>query len=340
MKDFKEYINVWLNICCFTISLMIVVGGITRLTQSGLSMVEWKPITGIFPPLNDKQWEEEFNKYKMYPEYEKINKFKFMDIEEYKSIYFWEYVHRILGRIIGLLFIVPFLFFYFKKVLDNNLCKKILIAIFLVIFQGILGWYMVESGLIDNPHVSHFRLAAHLVLAFYLLGYTYWIKLSLGLKKNNKLNISNLFHINMLFCIIIFQIIFGAFIAATKAGKLWNTYPLIEGKLFPSELLGLEPFYMNFINNMMMFQFMHRTIALILIIYCGYYYYKTAHNKLLGKFTGLLFMVIINQFIIGVMTLLSGVQIELGILHQFIAIVLIMIIVKIKHSIVYIDSIN
>ena len=338
MNDYRN-IKTWLNICCIAISLMIIVGGITRLTQSGLSMVEWKPITGILPPLNDDQWEEEFNKYKMYPEYKKINQFNFMTIDEYKRIYFWEYIHRVLGRIIGLLFILPFLFFKFKNKLNTNLSKKIVAAIFLVIIQGVLGWYMVKSGLVNNPHVSQFRLALHLLLAFYLLVFTYWIKLSLGNVKKTEINASNLFHINCILYIFMIQIVYGAFIAGTKAGKLWNTFPLIDGEFFPSQLISLKPIYSNFLNNMMMFQFVHRYVAVILLAYCGYYYFKTASNDRIGKYSGLLFMVVINQFILGIMTLLTGVQIELGILHQFFAIILILIIVRIKHSIVYSDSI-
>ena len=274
MNDRYRYVDYWLKICCIAISLMILVGGITRLTQSGLSMVEWKPVTGIIPPLNKEQWEAEFEKYKSYPEYKKINQYKLMDLNQYKNIYFWEYIHRMLGRIIGLLFIFPSIYFYFRNYIDYNLFKKFFIAILLVIFQGVLGWYMVKSGLVDIPHVSHYRLTLHLLLAFYLLAYTYWLKLSIDKEKLEKNNSANLFHANFIVCIFVVQIIFGAFIAATKAGKLWNTFPLMNGELFPLQILSLKPFYINFINNMMMFQFMHRYIAVLLLIYCGYYYYK------------------------------------------------------------------
>ena len=338
MNNNSFYIDLWLKICCIAISLIVLVGGITRLTQSGLSMVDWKPITGILPPLNDSQWNEEFEKYKLFPEYEKIN--NFMTLSEYKKIFFWEYLHRILGRIIGLLFIIPPIFFYFKNQINKSLMRKAVFAIFLVLMQGFLGWYMVKSGLIDNPHVSHFRLASHLLLAFFLLGYTYWIRLTLNKVKLPSFNKGNLFRINLLALILFFQIVYGSFIAGTKAGKLWNTYPLMDGQLFPSQIFSLIPIYENFLNNMMMFQFMHRIIAILFVLYCGYFFYKTSSDSFIGKYTGLLFMVSINQFIIGVMTLLSGVQIELGVLHQFVAIFLILLIVKIKYLILYNDTIN
>ena len=339
MKSSKKYIVLWLDICCFAISLMIIVGGITRLTQSGLSIVEWKPLTGILPPLNQEQWEESFNQYKLFPEYKKVNKFKSMNLDEYKNIYFWEYLHRILGRIIGLLFVIPAIFFYIKKYLNNKFIKKILFAILLVGIQGLIGWYMVLSGLVDDPHVSHLRLALHLVLAFLLLAYVYWLRLSVINNSGNVINNQNLKHINCILFIFIIQIIFGAFIAGTKAGKLWNTFPLIDGQFFPSQLISMKPLYLNFINNMMMFQFMHRVIAVVLVAYCIYFFFKTT-NEAYSKYTGLLFMVIINQFIIGIITLLTKVQINLGVLHQCVAIILMLLIIKIKHSIIYRNTVE
>ena len=193
---------------------------------------------------------------------------------------------------------------------------------------------MVISGLVDNPHVSHLRLALHLVLAFLLLAYVYWIKLSVINDSENITDTQHLKHINCILFIFIIQIIFGAFIAGTKAGSYWNTFPLIDGQLFPFELISMKPLYLNFINNPMMFQFMHRIVAIILVAYCIYFFFKTT-NERYSKYTGLLFMVIVNQFIIGVITLLTKVQINLGVLHQCIAIILILLIIQIKHSIIY-----
>ena len=339
MIDKNRYIVYWLDICCFFIVVMIVVGGITRLTQSGLSMVEWKPITGIFPPLNENQWQESFEKYKQFPEYKKITQFEPMDVSQYKSIYFWEYIHRMLGRIIGLLLICPFIFFYFKNYMNNKLIIRSVMFIFLVIFQGILGWYMVKSGLVNNPHVSHFRLSAHLLLAFFLLAYIFWTRISINSRPRDNVNYNHLRHINILLALFVIQVVFGAFIAGTKAGKLWNTFPLIEGYLFHPQLLSLEPLYMNFLNNMMMFQFVHRFLGIVIVVY-GVYFFVLTSKEIYSKYTRFLFMVILIQFYLGIMTLLSQVEIQFAILHQFIAIAFLFILVKIKYLISYVDVID
>ena len=339
MIDKNRYIIYWLDICCFFIVLMIVIGGITRLTQSGLSMVEWKPITGIFPPLNENQWQESFEKYKQFPEYKKNTQFEPMDISQYKSIYFWEYIHRMLGRIIGLLLICPFIFFYLKNYMNNKLIIRSVMFIFIVIFQGILGWYMVKSGLVNNPHVSHFRLSAHLLLAFFLLAYIFWTRISINSRPRDNVNYNHLRHINILLVLFVIQVVFGAFIAGTKAGKLWNTFPLIEGYLFHPQLLSLEPLYMNFLNNMMMFQFVHRLLGIVIVVY-GVYFFVLTSNEIYSKYTRFLFMVILIQFYLGIMTLLSRVEIQFAILHQFIAIAFLFILVKIKYLISYVDVID
>ena len=175
MNTVNKIVINWLYICLVMIFIMINIGGITRLTQSGLSMVDWKPLMGIIPPIGEEQWLDSFNQYKQYPEYQKINKFSMMTLSDYKFIFFWEYFHRIFGRIIGLTMIIPFLYFSLKGYLNKDISKKMIFSIFLVIFQGLLGWYMVKSGLVNVPHVSHFRLASHLLLALrhYLLTFLY-----------------------------------------------------------------------------------------------------------------------------------------------------------------------
>ena len=173
-------IIIWLNISIVVLFLMIIIGGITRLTDSGLSMVTWKPVTGILPPIGEYQWKQSFNEYKTYPEYKLIN--YNISLSDYKYIYFWEYIHRLLGRLIGILFLIPFTFFLYKGLLKKQLIKKLLIVFFMGGFQGFLGWYMVKSGLIDIPHVNHYRLAVHLVIAFLILAYIYNLKLLLESK--------------------------------------------------------------------------------------------------------------------------------------------------------------
>jgi len=340
MKKNNLHISFWLNSCLILIFIMILIGGATRLTQSGLSMVDWKPVMGIIPPISETQWIESFEEYKKFPEYQKINKFRQMDLSGYKQIFFWEYLHRIFGRIIGLVFIIPFVLFLYRKKLPDRIIKPMLFAIFLVIFQGILGWFMVKSGLVNNPHVSHYRLSAHLISAFFLFGYTFWIKLTMT--SENAQIIKNHFlsrHINLLFILYFVQVLFGAFIAGTKAGLLWNTFPLMEGKLIPDGLMAIQPFYMNFLENMKTFQFSHRFLAIIIMVYAGWYFIKT-QEEFYNKYTGMLFMAFIIQFYLGIMTLLLKVPVILGVIHQGMAALIVLILVQIKFSITHAETIN
>src|SRR5690606_35074911 len=198
-------------------------GGLTRLTNSGLSMVEWNMFMGSIPPMNEAEWQETFDKYKQYPEYQKVN-FHF-SVDEFKKIFLWEYTHRFLGRFIGLVFIVPFLWFLFRGKLWPSLTFKLVIILILGGFQGFLGWYMVESGLISNPDVSHYRLAAHLITAFLTFAYTFWVALDL-LYPNNKNKQKGMgFWIWLLLFLLIIQIVYGAFVAGLNAGMVYNTWP-------------------------------------------------------------------------------------------------------------------
>ena len=320
----------WLNICCISVFIMILIGGATRLTQSGLSMVDWRPLMGVLPPLSHQQWEDSFNEYKKYPEYQKINQFKKMNLSKYKSIYYWEYAHRLFGRILGLLFIIPPLIFFTKGYISRNFFKHCLYCMLLIIFQGLLGWFMVKSGLVDNPHVSHYRLTAHLFLAFLLIAYVYWLKLKLETKNiSTTYSKSIALHINSIFVLYIIQVIFGAFIAGTKAGLLWNTFPLMEGRLVPEGLLALEPLYSNFFNNMKMFQFCHRLIGTSLLIYVTWCFYLS-RNESYSRYTHFLFIAFLMQFYIGIMTLLLRVPTILGVIHQGFAVLILLLIVHIK----------
>ena len=332
----------WLNLCCVFIFIMILVGGITRLTQSGLSMVDWRPIMGIIPPTNQLEWEESFNKYKIYPEYQKINQFKLMTLMDYKTIFYWEYLHRILGRIIGLLTLIPFLIFWIKGDIDKKFFYRILLIPLLVILQGLLGWYMVKSGLVNQPNVSHFRLGAHLLLAFFLFGYIYWIQLCLKnrFKLVRKFSINVLCsHINCLFFLYIAQILYGAFVAGTKSGHLWNTFPLMEGQLIPNGLFSLNPLHLNFFNNMKMIQFIHRVLGTFLMFYSMFFYFKS-RNETYSYYTRFLFIALLIQFYIGITTLLLRVPIFMAITHQIIAVIILFILIKIKFLIVSRKPIN
>ena len=272
MKNNKIVIY-WLLTGCLLIFIMVLVGGITRLTHSGLSISNYKLISGTLPPLNGEQWQEAFNLYKQYPEYQKIN--SHFTIEDFKSIFFWEWLHRVIGRFIGLVFIIPFIYFLIKKKLSKSTLKKCFILLGLGAFQGFLGWYMVKSGLINRPDVSHFRLAAHLTTAFITCAYSFWVALDLIFpeKKPAVPELKKVLQIALV--LLITQIIWGAFVAGLDAGFIHNYWPLMsEGKLI-HETVYIEqtPFIKNFIEGKSGVQFIHRYLAYIvvaIIIYIGY----------------------------------------------------------------------
>ncbi|MBT8273655.1 MAG: COX15/CtaA family protein, partial [Bacteroidia bacterium] len=258
-KDNKKVIY-WLLIGCFLIFLMVVVGGITRLTHSGLSISNYKLISGTIPPLNELEWQEAFELYKQYPEFQKLN-YNFT-LDDFKSIYFWEWLHRVLGRLIGLVFIIPFLYFLVRKQLSKPTTRKSIILLILGGFQGFLGWYMVKSGLIDRPDVSHYRLAAHLGTAFITFAYTFWVALDLIYPHKQTINkgFRNLVRIG--FGILLLQIIYGAFVAGLDAGFIHNHWPLMsEGQFMHHTVYAeQEPLYKNFIEGKSGVQFVHRIL--------------------------------------------------------------------------------
>ena len=332
----KKYLLFWLRLSLVILVLMVVLGGITRLTQSGLSIPYWKPITGILPPTDIISWQNEFNEYKKYPEYIKQN--YNMSIEEYKIIYYWEYFHRMIGRMIGLLFFFPFIYFYYKNYLDKNLVKKLLFLLFLGMLQGFMGWYMVKSGLVENPQISHYRLSAHLFLAFIIIAYIYKVEISLKYFKQNKINKFQFFNkfINIIIVVFFIQIIYGAFTAGLKAGKLWNTFPLIEGKLIPDNLFSIEPLYLNLFEHKKMVQFIHRCNGILLMLLIYVFSFKVQNSKLvLNNKSRALIALVSCQVFLGVITLISKSSIVLSSFHQVLAIFLLLQLINIKHFLKY-----
>ncbi len=323
----RKIIIAWLFTGCALIFLMVIVGGITRLTGSGLSITQWKIVTGTFPPLNDEQWQQEFFHYQQSPQYRLIN--AHFTIDDFKSIYWWEYIHRLIGRIIGLVFIFPFILFVNKKWIDRKLLYKLLFIFFLGGLQGFLGWYMVASGLVNNPHVSHFRLAAHLFTAFLTFAYTFWVALDLihlkdksitpkTIKQNKAWRIST-----AILLVLTLQIIYGAFVAGLKAGHIYNTWPkmgdewVAESVTFAFEKDGIQSLF----NNLATVQFVHRSIAIVLFLMVAYLWVKSSANAwLLSKAQrssiNTALGVVAFQFLLGVFTLLFNVPIWLGVLHQ------------------------
>ncbi len=319
MKRENKAIIYWLLTGCVLIFIMVVVGGITRLTHSGLSISNYKLISGTIPPMNDIEWNTAFDLYKQYPEYQKLN--NNFSLEEFKDIYFWEWIHRVIGRFIGLVFFIPFLYFLIKKRLSKSTIKKAVILLILGGFQGFLGWYMVKSGLVDRPDVSHYRLAAHLTTAFITFAYTFWVALDLIFpnKKEVDKKLRNFIRIGLV--VLILQIIYGAFVAGLDAGWIHNHWPLMnEGKLIHETVyIEQNPTYLNFIEGKSGVQFVHRTLAYIVVIFILSIWYRAKRMELTSFQTkginSLLIMVGV-QFLLGVLTLIFAVPVWLGVLHQ------------------------
>ena len=315
---------VWLSCVCVVIYLMIVVGGVTRLTQSGLSMVDWKPIMGVIPPITLTEWEQAFEAYKQYPEFQKIN--QDMNLEQFKGIFYWEFGHRLLGRIIGLVYFIPFMIFLALGRIEKRWKPQLWIAFVLGGLQGLMGWYMVKSGLVDIPHVSHFRLAAHLLLAILILAVLFWLILDLlGVKHiqvSGRVQKASVF----ILLLLALQLLLGAFTAGLDAGHGFNTYPLMHGQWLADAAVMIEPLWRNFIENGVMIQFMHRWLGAFLLIGVIGLAIATARNGMLFPAMVLVGITAI-QFGLGVATLMLRVPVVLGSLHQAVACLMVLVLV-------------
>ncbi|TDI72107.1 MAG: heme A synthase [Bacteroidetes bacterium] len=336
-KEDKPVI-IWLGVGCFLIAAMVIVGGITRLTHSGLSIVEWNLLMGSIPPLNKEEWMEVFDKYKSTPEFILVN-YNF-SLEEFKSIYWWEYIHRMLGRFIGLVFIIPFGYLMFRKRLSNSLIRKLLIVFALGSLQAFLGWYMVKSGLVRDPTVSHYRLASHLIIALALYGYILVLVFDLIFPTSGQASAVNkpLRKVTVLLLIITFvQFIYGAFMSGLKAGKVYNTFPKM-GSQWIADSVGFsykKDGLISLMENLASVQFIHRYLAvfiliLVLIIWRKSRNISTYHIKIGAN---LLLIIVIAQFLLGVMALLFAVPVLLGVLHQFGALVFLTAIIYYWHNV-------
>ncbi|MFV8269827.1 COX15/CtaA family protein [Flavobacterium sp. GT2N3] len=327
MKKENNYVIIWLLSGCLLLFMMVVVGGITRLTNSGLSMTDWHLVTDTFPPLTAEKWSQAFDEYKKFPEYQKINIHNDFTLSDYKFIYFWEWFHRFIGRIIGLAFIVPFVYFLFKKRLSKETIKKCVLLLFMGAFQGFLGWFMVRSGLINNPDVSHFRLALHLTFAFITFAYTLWVALDLIYpnKVTVLLPLRNLARVALVFLII--QIIYGGFVAGLNAGLIHNYWPLMSDGQFIHDSVFIEKstLFLNFIEGKSGVQFVHRTMAYVVVgLILALYLTSKKHilTSLQKKGINILVLIVFLQFLLGVFTLLYSVPLWLGLLHQVMAFLL------------------
>ncbi len=316
----NNYLSLWLITMFWILSIMIIVGGLTRLTDSGLSITRWELFKGFLPPLNQDDWILYFNLYKEIPEF-KFQNFN-MTMNEFKVIFWWEWAHRFLGRIIGLGFLIPLIFFSFKIKISKLL--NLYLIFFLICFQGFIGWYMVQSGLINNVDVSHFRLAIHLSMAFLILSLIFWNYLIINSTVNVKNNINP--SIPLMFLALIFlQIIMGAFVSGMDAGKIYNTWPLMGDTYYPNDNDFLALFNISVFSDPSLVQFIHRNLAYLIGIFYLSIFYKVYKNKIkdLYKPTNVLGFFILLQIILGILTILHGAQIYISSMHQISSIFLV-----------------
>ena len=319
------YISYWLLLITFLVALLIVVGGLTRLTDSGLSITKWDLISGIFPPLNSNDWEKSFSLYKEIPEYRLLN--SSMTIEQFKTIYWWEYIHRLLGRIVGLLYLIPLLYLTFKNLIKKNSLISFYLVLFLIFFQGFVGWYMVKSGLTEKTDVSHYLLALHLTLAFIIFILILWNYLKY---KKQQVFISNkklpeYLPIFFIFCVLI-QICIGAFVSGLNAGQIYQSWPLMNQGYFPDDSNLKDLFSIKAFETPSIVQFIHRNIAYFIILLFSFIttiIYRNEDFIYLRKITLMLFIFLFLQTFLGILTVLSGGQIILASMHQVGSILLI-----------------
>ena len=324
MKKQDRPVVFWLFTGCVLVFIMVVVGGITRLTNSGLSMTDWHLVTDTFPPLTEEKWNEAFEEYKQYPEYQKINIHNDFGLDDYKYIYFWEWFHRFIGRIIGIVFIIPFVYFLIKKRLDRTTILKCLILLGMGALQGFFGWFMVKSGLVDNPDVSHYRLSLHLTFAFVTFAYTLWVALDLIYPQRMAAVVPLRKLARWAYVLLLIQIIYGGFVAGLNAGLVHNTWPLMaDGQLIhDSVFIERDSLIGNLLEGKSGVQFVHRTLAYVVVGLILALYFKSKKFVLsVQQQRGIVFAVILVfcQFALGVFTLLYRVPISLGLAHQVVA---------------------
>ena len=323
----NKFFRFWHLIVILLLISLISIGGFTRLTNSGLSITSWELFSGILPPLNEQSWDSYFSLYKTIPQYNELN--SGMTIHEFKYIFWWEYIHRLLARFLGLVYLLPFIFFVLRKIIYKNNFYFYLSVLLLFIFQGFLGWFMVKSGLSVNVDVSHFRLAAHLGVAVIILLLVFWAFLNSG---NQQLNLK-LFtssYLLLIFLLLVYiQIIFGAFTSGLDAGRIYQTWPYMNLNFLPDEVTLKSFFSKEIFTDRAHVQLLHRLNAyLIFIVFVIFYAYKLKTKEIhLTSLTWILFFLIIQIFL-GITTLISGLNIYLAALHQLTSIFLVMSIVS------------
>jgi len=313
-------LSLWLISMFFIISIMIVVGGLTRLTDSGLSITRWELFSGFLPPLNQNDWIMYFDLYKRIPEF-KLQNYN-MSLQEFKIIFWWEWGHRFLGRVIGIFYLIPLIYFSFKIKLSKLF--NFYLIFFLICFQGFIGWYMVSSGLVDRVDVSHFRLSIHLLIAFIILSLIFWNYLKVT---NNQMVLNGIgSNIPFIFLVLIFiQIIVGAFVSGMDAGKIYNSWPLMDSTYFPNDSNFRDLFRLSAFSDPSLVQFMHRNLAYLITIFYVFIFFKIYKNRLVNLYrtVNILGLFIILQIILGIFTVIYGAQIYIAAMHQLSSIFLV-----------------
>jgi len=319
------YISRWLLLITFLVALMIILGGLTRLTDSGLSITNWDLISGILPPYTSNDWDYLFSLYQKIPEYKLLN--SKMTMNEFKIIFWWEYIHRLLGRIVGLVYIIPLVYFTYKKILTKKEIIYFYLIFFLIIIQGFIGWYMVKSGLIERTDVSHYRLSIHLTLAFLIFIFTLWNYLIIN--KNLTVSINKQFPnyllITFLFLVLI-QISVGAFVSGLDAGQIYKTWPLMNKNYFPDDSNISDFFSKNLLETPSLVQFIHRNISYLIFVFFNILIiiiFKDYNFSYLKKNALLVYFILLFQIFLGVITIISGAQIIFASLHQMGSIILV-----------------
>lgn len=319
----RPWVRAWLLVVVFSIFAIVLVGGATRLTESGLSITEWQPVTGVLPPMSEDAWQEAFDKYRQIPQYQRVN--RGMSLDEFKTIFWWEWAHRLVGRLIGVIFLVPFLVFLLSGRIERTMVPWLAGALVLGGLQGALGWYMVASGLVERTTVSQYRLAAHLTMAAVIFSYLLWLADSLRQRAAEpagpvRLRIGAL----LLLALVFVQFVLGALVAGLRAGLAYRSWPLMDGKLVPDGLMMMEPWWINLFENITTVQFDHRMVGYLIVV-------ATILHALDARWTGSLeaarramwiAIVAVVQVCLGVATLLTGVHIHVALAHQAVAMLL------------------
>ena len=316
----QKNISIWLASMFWIIAFMIIVGGLTRLTDSGLSITEWQLFSGFLPPFNEDDWNNYFNLYKEIPEF-KLQNYE-MSLQEFKIIFWWEWVHRFLGRLIGISFLIPLIYFTLKVGIGKLL--NLYLIFFLICFQGFIGWYMVSSGLIDRVDVSHFRLSVHLIIAFLIISLILWNYFSLKIKHTHGKNLK--YFLPLLFLFLIFcQIVIGAFVSGMDAGQIYNSWPLMGSSYFPDDNKVINVFKLSAFSDPSLVQFFHRNLAYLILTFYLIILFKIYKKKLINLYfaINLVGLLLFVQILLGILTILYDAQIFLASMHQISSIFLV-----------------